>query len=119
MLNTTFACFFWLLFQKIDIVCAIDLDTILPCYFVSVLKKKKRVYDAHELFSEQKEIVTRPAIHKFWLAIEKFTVPKFKRGYTVNNFIAGELKRRYNVDYVVIRNLPAFKSYIPLFRGAV
>jgi len=102
--------FFWLLFQKFDIICAIDLDTILPCYFVSVLKKKKRIYDAHELFTEQKEIVTRPATHKFWLAIEKFTVPKFKFGYTVNHFIAGELKRRYQVDYAIIRNLPKLQN---------
>jgi len=98
--------FFWLLFRKVDIICTIDLDTILPCYFVSILRKKKRVYDAHELFTEQKEIVTRSTVHKFWLAIEKFTVPKFKYGYTVNQFIADELKRRYNVDYAVIRNLP-------------
>jgi glycosyltransferase involved in cell wall biosynthesis len=106
--------FFWLLFQKIDIICAIDLDTILPCYFISVLRKKKRVYDAHELFTEQKEIMTRPAVHKFWLAIEKFVVPKFKFGYTVNQFISHELKRRYNVDYTVIRNLPVLQNiYFP------
>ncbi len=105
--------FFWLMFQKVDIICAIDLDSILPCYFISVLRKKKRVYDAHELFTEQKEIVTRPSVHKFWLAIEKFAVPKFKYGYTVNQFIADELKRRYNVDYAVIRNLPLLTSFSP------
>src|SRR5205809_915929 len=66
--------FCWLLFQKSDIICAIDLDTILPCYFVSLFRKKKRVYDAHELFTEQKEIVTRRSVHKFWLAVEKFGV---------------------------------------------
>src|SRR4249920_3872687 len=42
--------FFWLLFKKFDIVCGVDLDTILPCYFVSRMKKKKCVYDAHEIF---------------------------------------------------------------------
>jgi glycosyltransferase involved in cell wall biosynthesis len=78
----------------------------LPCYFVSFVKNKKRVYDAHELFTEQKEIVTRPSVHKFWLAIEKFAVPKFRLGYTVNIFIKEELKRRYGVDYCIIRNLP-------------
>jgi hypothetical protein len=50
--------FFFLLFQKADIICAIDLDTILPVYFVTALKKQKRVYDAHELFTEQKEVIT-------------------------------------------------------------
>jgi glycosyltransferase involved in cell wall biosynthesis len=102
----SFRLFWFLLFTKMDAVCAIDLDTILPCYFVSVFKNKKRVYDAHELFTEQKEIVTRPFIHKVWLAVERFALPKFKQGYTVNQFIADELKRRYSVDYSIIRNLP-------------
>jgi glycosyltransferase involved in cell wall biosynthesis len=98
--------FIFLLFQKADIICAIDLDTILPVYFVTLLKKQKRVYDAHELFTEQKEIITRPFIHSIWLAIERFAVPKFKKGYTVNEFIASELLRRYGVNYAVIKNLP-------------
>ena len=98
--------FFWLLFQKVDIICAIDLDTILPCHFASSLRSKQKVYDAHELFTEQKEIVTRPMVHKFWLAVEKFAVPRFKNGYTVNQFIVDELYRRYKVHYGIVRNLP-------------
>jgi glycosyltransferase involved in cell wall biosynthesis len=101
-----FRLFFNLLFQPMDAVCAIDLDTILASYFISVIKRKKRIYDAHELFTEQKEIVTRKAVYKFWMMIEKFAVPKFKSGYTVNEFIADELKRRYSVSYSIIRNLP-------------
>ncbi|MGN6616822.1 MAG: glycosyltransferase [Ilyomonas sp.] len=112
-----FRLFFWLLTKEVDAVCAIDLDTILPCYFVSVIKRKQRIYDAHELFTEQKEILTRPAVHKFWLSIERFAVPKFKFGYTVNRFIADELKRRYNVDYSIVRNLPKFSASLPSPRG--
>lgn len=100
--------FFFLLFVKADLFCAIDLDTILPVYFASFLRRKKRVYDAHELFTEQKEIVTRPAVHKVWLAVEKFSVPRFMHGYTVNTFIQQELKRRYGVHYSIVRNLPVF-----------
>lgn len=95
-----------LLFISTDCYCAIDLDTILPNYFASATRRKKRVYDAHELFTEQKEIVTRRAIYKAWLAVEKFAVPKFIYGYTVNDFIAAEFKKRYAVDYAVVRNLP-------------
>lgn len=98
--------FFYLLFSKAHCFCAIDLDTIVPVYFVSWLKGSKRVYDAHELFTEQKEIVTRPAVHKFWMAIERFCVPKFKYGYTVNLLIKEELNRRYGVNYGIIRNMP-------------
>jgi len=98
--------FIYLLFQRTDIICAIDLDSILACYFASIVRNKKRVYDAHELFTEQKEIISRPSIYKIWLAIEKFVVPKFKSGYTVNDFIKDELYRRYKVEYAVIKNLP-------------
>jgi glycosyltransferase involved in cell wall biosynthesis len=102
--------FWWLLFKKTDIICAIDLDTILPVLFVSTLRGKKRVYDAHELFTEQIEIIERPSVHKVWLGIEKFAVPKFAHGYTVNQFIADEFKRRYGVRYEVIRNLPVLTA---------
>ena len=120
--------FIYLLFTKTDCICAIDLDTILPVYFISKLRNKKRVYDAHELFTEQKEIVTRPAIHKLWLGIERFAVPKFPLGYTVNSFIVEELKRRYGVNYKVVRNLPRFVRVDPepdkmdpfiIYQGAV
>ncbi|HVX51299.1 MAG TPA: glycosyltransferase [Chitinophagaceae bacterium] len=121
--------FFWLLFQKADVLCAIDLDTILPVLAVSYLRRKKRVYDAHELFTEQVEIISRPRIYRAWLRIEKFSVPRFNNGYTVNQFIAGEFFRRYNVQYEVIRNLPVFtyepgpaspcKERIIIYQGAV
>ena len=97
--------FFFLLFKKMDCICAIDLDTILPCYFISKIKKVKRVYDAHELFCEMKEIATKKYIYAAWKKVEKFTVPKFKKGYTVNQPIADEFKKMYGVKYEVIRNI--------------
>jgi len=119
--------FLFLLFKKSDLVCAIDLDTILPCYLVSKLKNVKRVYDAHELFCEMKEIVTRPRIYKIWKRIERFTVPNFDHGYTVNNLIRDEFKKMYGKTYEVIRSMPVLKPFtVPqkeekyiLYQGAV
>lgn len=93
-----------------DAICAIDLDTILPCLKISKWKKIPRIYDAHELFTELKEVITRPAVQKAWMKIEKKAVPQFKRGYTVSESIAEEFKRRYNVNYDTIRNVPLLKS---------
>jgi len=101
--------FFYLLTRKADLFCAIDLDTILPVWLISSLKKKPRVYDAHELFCEMKEVVTRPAIYRAWKSIEKTCVPKFTEGYTVNQPIADEFMRMYGVHYGVIRNVPLLK----------
>jgi glycosyltransferase involved in cell wall biosynthesis len=102
--------FFYLLFKKADAICAIDLDTILPCYFVSVLKQTRRVYDAHEIFTEMNEVINNKKVKWFWDKIEQFCVPRFDDGYTVNIFIKEEFMRRYGANYGVIRNLP-FKYY--------
>ena len=119
--------FFYLLFKKAELICAIDLDTILPCYIVSKVKGIKRVYDAHELFCEMKEIVTRPPIYKIWKRVERFSVPNFRYGYTVNQLIADEFRRMYGKTYEVIRSMPLLKAFaIPekkekyvLYQGAV
>ena len=106
--------FFTLLFTEFDIICAIDLDTILPCYLISVLKRKKRVYDAHEYFTEQKEIVSRKIILLFWNGIAEFCIPRFINGYTVNEFIRQEFSKKYAVEYFIIRNLPEMTGSLPV-----
>jgi glycosyltransferase involved in cell wall biosynthesis len=99
----------YLLFRKMDAICAIDLDTIIPCHFISRFKRIPRIYDAHELFTEMKEVITRPRIKKIWTRVEKRFVPKFTHGYTVSESIAEEFHRRYKVNYETIRNLPVLK----------
>ena len=119
--------FFFLLFKKMDAICAIDLDTILPCLTISRWKKIPRIYDAHELFTELKEVISRPSVQKAWMRIEKKAVPKFKCGYTVSDSIAEEFHRRYNVEYITIRNVPVLEPLRPtlpnekfiLYQGAV
>ena len=120
--------FFFLMKSRPDAITAIDLDTIIPCYLVSAIQKIPRAYDAHELFTEMKEVVTRPVIHSMWLTIEKWMVPRFPEGYTVSLSIAEEFKRRYGVEYGVIMNTPLLKNRAPgktglkkylLYQGAV
>ena len=120
--------FFYLLFVKMDVLCCIDLDTILPVWLAKKKKKTKRVYDAHEYFSQQKEIITRPKVHLVWKWIEKTFTPKFKIGYTVSHGIAAALKKKYQVDYDVIRNVPLLtelntelqkQGKLILYQGAV
>lgn len=101
--------FFFLIFKKMDAICAIDLDTILPCLFISRLKKIIRIYDAHELFTELKEVITRPSVKRMWTKVEKYAIPKFKWGYTISESIAEEFHRRYQVNYETIRNIPPLK----------
>jgi glycosyltransferase involved in cell wall biosynthesis len=119
--------FFYLLFKKMDAICSIDLDTIMPCYFISQWKRIPRIYDAHEYFSQMKEVISRPGIYKFWHGVEKKYVSRFKNGYTVSQSIAAEFKKLYNVDYAVIQNVPLLKDTIPsiinnktiIYQGAI
>ncbi len=122
-----FRLFFYLLFKKMDGICAIDLDTILPVYHISKIKNTIRIYDAHELFCEMKEIKSRPEIYKYWKKIERYTLPHFINAYTVNAAIAGEYKKMYGIDYSVVRNVALYDPLLPqpakenfiLYQGAV
>ena len=123
-----FRLFFYLLFKKADAICCIDLDTILPVWLASKIKGTRKAYDAHEYFSEQKEIISRSRVHKIWKWIERHFVPRFKNGYTVSESIATAFKKEYGVSYDVIRNLPLLKPLqspaavtekILLYQGAV
>lgn len=119
--------FFFLLFRPADVLCAIDLDTIMPVYYASRIRGRKRVYDAHELFTELKEVISRPKIHRMWLWIERHTVPRFPVGYTIGECYAEEFHRRYGVTYGVVRNatilkpltIPEKKERFILYQGAV
>ncbi len=119
--------FFFLLFKKMDCICAIDLDTILPCYYISKLKAVKRVYDAHEYFSQLDEVVNRPAVYRFWQRVERRMLPRFKNGYTVCDSLAEEFKKNYNANYKVVRNVPSLieskeqpgSDDVILYQGAV
>lgn len=119
--------FLFLMKRRLDIVCAIDLDTIMPVYIMSVLRNKKRLYDAHELFTDLKEVISRPSVLRMWNWIAKHTVHNFKWGYTVSEGCAEELHRKYGVDYSVVRSatvlkpitIPEKKVKYILYQGAV
>jgi glycosyltransferase involved in cell wall biosynthesis len=98
--------FLYLLFSKVNVLVANDLDTLPANYLVSVLRKKTLVYDAHELFSEIPELVERNFVKSFWLRLEKWVIPKVKFSYTVCQSIANLFKMEYGINTQVVRNIP-------------
>lgn len=98
--------FFYLLSHPFDIVCAVDLDTLLPGYLVSRLRSKVLVYDAHEYFSEVPEVVDRPFIKKAWETLARSLIPRLKYAYTVGESLATIFEKKYGAPFAVIRNLP-------------
>ena len=98
--------FWWLLFQPVDIITSNDLDTLLACYFAARLRRKRLVYDSHELFTEVPELIDRPATRRIWLKLEQWLVPKLRKAYTVNESLARIFSDKYGVSFAAIRNVP-------------
>jgi len=100
----------FLLFKNTDIICAIDLDTIVPCTLAGKLKRKKLVYDAHEYFTEVPEVIDRPGVQKAWQWVEKNFVPKMDACYTVSHSLAELYGQKYEKPFSVILNAPLLKE---------
>ena len=97
--------FFFLLRQRAAVWCAIDLDTALPVWLRATLSRQPFVYDAHELFTEVPEVVTRPSIRCLWQLVEGFIVPRAALAYTVGPALAEWFERRYGRPFAVVRNV--------------
>lgn len=101
--------FLLLLFSNFDIVCSIDLDSILPGYIISKVKGKVFVHDAHELFTEIPHINEKPIVKKVWVSIEKFVFKRMKYAYTESEGYQAIYHQKYpNVQFKVIRNVPFY-----------
>ncbi len=101
--------FWYLLFVNVDIFLSNDTDTLLPNYFASRIRKKKLVFDAHEMFPETPELVNKPFVKHVWEKIEAFVFPKLANSYTVCQSIADIYKQKYGIHMEVIRNLSLCK----------
>lgn len=104
---------FFLSFTKTDIIWANDLDTAFPAYFVSILRNKTLVFDAHEIFTEVPELAESPRKKNIWLWIEKHCAAKAPFFITVNHSLANVFETRYGVKPRIIRNVPVRSAPIP------
>ena len=97
--------FFYLLFHRFDLIVANDLDTLLPGFLISKLKRVKLVYDSHEYFTGLPEIQERRFVKYVWTNIERVIFPGLKYVITVSEPIASLYTDMYGIRPVVIRNL--------------
>lgn len=100
-----------LLFVKTDYLLANDLDTLLPNYLVSRLRKKYLFYDTHEYFTGVPELKHSHLKRKMWKRLEDFILPKLKTIFTVNNSVKQAYESEYPVRLNVLRNMPV-KGYV-------
>jgi len=113
--NYNLRLFFYLLFHKADILVANDLDTLYANHWAKKFKRKcKLMYDSHEYFIGVPELISRPRVQNFWRRIEKRTLPKVDKMYTVNESIAELYRKEYKREIFVVRNiadvLPSYQN---------
>ena len=106
---------FYLAFLNFDIVCAVDLDTVVPAAIIGKLKGAHIVFDAHEYFSETPEVVRRPMVKKIWEWVDKTFVPQFDLIYTVSPTLAELFSKRYGKPVHVILNVPVLEIREPQY----
>lgn len=96
--------FFFLLFHRFDILVANDLDTLLPNFIISRLRKLPLVFDSHEYFTGVPELEHRPFVKWVWKTIEKSIIPRLKYSMTVSSSIAEQYFSEYGIKPEVVRN---------------
>jgi len=122
------ALLFQLLFRRADLLFSNDLDTLLPNFLASRMKRSPLIYDSHEFFTEVPELAHRPRTRAVWEWLEGMLVPKLKHAFTVSPAIAEAYRERYGVEFCVIRNMPLLREMpdaapeqppVILYQGAV
>ena len=119
----------YLLFASYDAVCSVDLDTLGAGCLATLIRRKRRVFDAHEYFTEVPELQGRNFVKKCWSVLERTCLPFYKYAYTVGPGLADIFTSKYGIPFKVVRNVPAVKKqpalrfheqpYILLYQGAL
>ncbi len=108
--NLNIRLFFELLFKKVDLLYANDLDTLPANSLVAWIRQKPLVYDSHEFFTEVPEIQGSRIKKGVWKWLEKHSVARADLVITVNKSIADLLQKTYRLEQVLVtRNIPSGK----------
>ncbi|MEQ1744987.1 MAG: glycosyltransferase [Saprospiraceae bacterium] len=96
----------YLMRVRCDAVGTVDLDTLPAGCLAAVLRGKKRLFDAHEYFTEVPEVVSRPAVKFFWEMVARLCLPFYRHAYTVGPCLAEIFEKKYGIAFGVVRNMP-------------
>ena len=103
------------LLSKHRIVNAVDLDTLPGVWLGVTLSKlflsRVLVFDAHEIFSEQEEVVARPKVQAVWQWLERKLIRLTDERYTVSQGVVNWYKSTMGQPFKLIRNLPLIQHY--------
>ncbi|MCC6459391.1 MAG: glycosyltransferase [Saprospiraceae bacterium] len=98
--------FWYLLFARYDAVCSVDLDSLPAGCAATLLRRKRRVFDAHEYFTEVPELTDRPFVRWCWSLLARLCLPFYRHAYTVGPALAELFSQQYKIPFGVVRNTP-------------
>lgn len=107
--------FFYLLVTRCDGLWSNDLDTLLPNWLVSKIKRIPLAYDSHEYFCGSPEVLNRPFRFKVWKTLENILLPGIKYMLTVNASIAELYSNEYGIEVQYVRNITPLPPDVPKF----
>jgi len=98
----------WLYLLRVpcEAVCSVDLDTLPAGCLATLQRRKKRLFDAHEYFTEVPEVAQRPVVRFFWETVARACLPFYRHAYTVGPALAGIFEKKYGIAFGVVRNMP-------------
>lgn len=98
--------FFYLMTTPCDGVCSVDLDSLPAGCLATLLRGKKRIFDAHEHFTEVPEVTDRKIVKSIWEAVARICLLFYKTAYTVGPGLASIFEQQYRLPFAVVRNVP-------------
>ena len=101
----------YLLFSKFDAIYCVDLDTLWGGFPMAYIRNKKRIFDAHEYFTEVPEVMDRPLTRLAWRITARIWIPRAHLCFTVNQVLSDLFHKQYKVPFVAIHNMPNFKIW--------
>jgi len=105
--------FFFVLFRKVDVIFANDLDTLPAGWLAATIRRKRLIYDSHEYFTEVPELQYNMFAKKVWLTLEKMLLPHVTSALTVNDSIADLYRKNFGIEMAVVRNMPVSRKLQP------
>ncbi len=97
---------FFIIAKKLEVIGAVDADTLMGCTMAGKMKQIKLVLDAHEYFPYVPELNNRPLASNIWKMVERMCIPAMDQCYTVGQKLAEQYSKEYGKPFQVIRNLP-------------
>ena len=87
-----------------------DLDGLLCALLPALVKRKKLVYDSHELWTGLYNYKHLKGLQWLLPVLERFATRFVEKGITVNQTIAAILKKKYQKEFVVLQNVSKYQK---------